>query len=60
MRKSSKIRIKAERKKKRPTKQIERQNSERGEDKHFTERGIIMQSFNRVIIGLQAVWFFTE
>lgn len=29
-------------------------------DKHLTERGIIMQLFSRVIIGLQAVRFFTE
>lgn len=32
----------------------------RGKDKHFTERGIIIQLFSRVIIGLEAVWFFTE
>lgn len=31
-----------------------------GKDKHFTERGIIMQLFSRVIIRLQAVRFFTE
>lgn len=37
-----------------------RQNAEGGKDKHFTERGIIMQLFSRVIIGLQAVQFFTE
>lgn len=48
---------------------VERENRQRrrdadkmqkgGKDKHFTERGIIMQLFSRVIIGLQAVRFFT-
>lgn len=32
----------------------------RGKDKHFTERGIIMQPFTGVIIGLQAVGLFTD
>lgn len=53
------IRIRAER-----TKQTKRSGADkmqkRGKDKHFTERGIIMQLFSGVIIGLQAVHFFTE
>lgn len=37
------------------------ENAEKGKkDKHFSERGIIMQPFSRVIMGCRAVRFLTD
>ena len=45
---------------KRENRQREEMQTKCRRDKHLPERGIIMQPFSRVIIGLQAVRFLTE